>query len=43
MERLSHWGEVWKEDLCNVEDPFLAVINVRRNLRSRGYVREIEG
>ncbi|MFK0313280.1 hypothetical protein ACIQUF_18870 [Pseudomonas sp. NPDC090233] len=43
MERLARWTSVRKEDLSKVEDPFFSVSIVRDNLRSRSYVREIEG
>ncbi|MFV3379359.1 hypothetical protein [Pseudomonas sp. NY15354] len=36
MERLSHWKQVWKEDLGKVESPFFAVARVRSNLREGG-------
>lgn len=34
MERLSHWKEVWKEELDQVENPFFAAPEVRQNLLS---------
>lgn len=43
MDRLIRWNDVWKEDLPNVENPFLAASVVRGQLQSMGYVQRLRG